>query len=152
MIEFRTMDTPAQSDFEKQQLSAVVVVLFNRNGEVFLKKKKNPNEHGVREVSMISGSGPLKVRPDKPDHAAIREINHSIGLVNLELWRGFVDEESKVGVYIGIMDNPDEALDMEHGKSVDRMWVDANEAANMELAFGQEKYLEQAIRLISEQD
>lgn len=146
------MDTPAQSEFEKQPLSAVVVVLLNRNGEVFLKKKKNPNEHGIRETAMISGSGPLKDNPNDPDDAAIREIKHSIGDANVQLWRGFVDLEANVGVYIGVTEDPTEALDMHHGKSVDRHWVDAGTAMCTDLAFGQQKYIQEAIRLISEQD
>ena len=152
MIELRHLDTLAQSEFERQPLSAVVVVLFDREGNVFLKKKKNPNEKGVRETAMISGSGPLEVRPNDPDDAAIREIKHSVGEIDLQLWRGFVDKNNNVGVYIGIVNNPKQALDMTQGKSVDRHWVPAEVAMNTELAFGQEKYINQAIQLISQQD
>jgi hypothetical protein len=148
MIELREAPSVAVSDFEKQPLSAVIVVLFNRQGEVFLKKKKNANEKGVREVSMISGSGPLKANPNNPDRAAIREIAHSIGHVDSDLWRGFVDEESNVGVYIGIVDDPQQALDMDHGKSVGRHWVDGAIAENMDLAFGQQKYIKRARELL----
>lgn len=115
-----------------------------------MKKKKNPNEHGIRETAMISGFGPLAEKPNDPDGAAITEIIHSIGEVNVQLWRGFVDPEDKVGVYIGIMDNPKDALNMEQGKSVDRQWVATEIAANTEMAFGQQKYISEAIRLMSE--
>ena len=150
MIEFRHTETPAQSDFEKGPLSAIVVVLFNRQGEVFLKKKKNPNERGVREVSMISGKGPLSTMPDKPDRAAIREVAHSVGHIDAQLWRGFVDKDNNIGVYIGLIEDPEQALDMDHGHSVDRHWVANEEAVNMDLAFGQQNYIREALRLIKE--
>ncbi|MFA5894187.1 MAG: hypothetical protein WC851_00250 [Candidatus Shapirobacteria bacterium] len=151
MIEFRHAETPTQSDFEKGPLSAIVVVLFNRQGEVFLKKKKNPNEHGVREISMISGRGPLSTMPDKPDRAAIREVAHSVGHIDAQLWRGFVDTENNIGVYIGLVEDPQQALDMDHGHSVDRHWVKNEVAANMDLAFGQQNYIQRALQMISEQ-
>ena len=147
-MEVRKMDSPTQSDFERQPLSAVVVVLFNRQGEVFLKKKKNPNDKGVRETAMISGSGPLQDRPNEPDYAAVREIVHSVGEIDLQLWRGFVDHETNVGVYIGLVDHPKQALDTHHGKSVDREWVDASTAEKSDLAFGQQKYIKIARELL----
>lgn len=152
MIEFRRRDTPEQSEFEKHPLSAVVVVLFDKAGRVFLKKKKNPNAKGIREVSMISGKGSLQSMPDKPDRAAIMEVAHSVGHVDADLWRGFVDHDLNVGVYIGIVDDPQQALDMDHGHSVDRHWEPADVASNMKLAFGQEKYIMPALQLISQQN
>ncbi|MBP9817615.1 NUDIX hydrolase [Candidatus Shapirobacteria bacterium] len=132
------------SEFEKLKISAVAIVLFDKDGRVFLKQRKKDSE-----TALISGVGRLHEEPDNPDKAILGEVFHSIGL-NVPLARMFVDTGSNqnIGVYAGFVENSKAALGVA-GNSIGRKWVDLEKAVGTELYKGQEKYIKRVWGMIN---